>query len=205
MSLTTAVRGAGLGVINTFLTYPFDTLKVQVQADKSDTSIQELYGGVVRKIVYGSLFSCIIFSTRQVCFEKWSLRNVYCSGLSGAVAGLFMHIIDIIRIGQQIGKPISLEIKTKSLLFTLSKETLQATILNGFLDTAGNFVWVSLLSGIITSVVIYPIDNLRTNYINGRIDQMKIGAIYKGYTWYLIRTFVSALTIKTGSYILNLS
>ena len=205
MVLTTAVKGAGLGVVKTFLTYPFDTIKVRVQLDGGDNHTSGIYQGVGMKVVYGSFFSCLIFSTRGVCFERWNLEGIRCSVVSGAVAGLFIHTLDVIRIGQQLGRPISLGIKTKSLLFTMCKETLQATILNFFLDLPGNFLWVSLLSGAATSVAIYPIDTLRTNYINQKISKLKLGDIYKGYFWYLTRTLVSALTIKLGSRILNLS
>ena len=192
-------KGAGLGVINTVAIYPFDTLKTyyQVSSNRLERlSLTVLYRGCYRKLASSSVLSAVIFSIRDFLLNTLGVSNVMCGLISGTFTSFFIHFIELNKICDQ------LECSTESVYFktlplTILKETLQGIIFfniisNDFLPD----VVSGILAGFVTSLVIFPIDTIRTVFVSDK--EPKIGKLYDGFFWYLIKSLVSGVVIRVG-------
>ena len=208
MQIPVVAKGAGLGVVNTLVTYPFDTLKVYSQANGVIYSdFFDLYRGCGNKILWNTFLSGIIFWVRDLCVNNKNFPTDLTNTVSGIFSSFFVHISDVNKIQQQLElKGSSIKFYFSTLFFTMAKETLQSVIFFNSLNSDGNFFLVTIFTGFITSFVIYPLDTLRTKKIVGEEDvfNIKVKEMYDGYLWYCAKTIVSAFVIKLGSHILNL-
>tara|TARA_X000001036_G_C20622758_1_gene783789 strand:+ start:795 stop:1415 length:621 start_codon:yes stop_codon:yes gene_type:complete len=198
-------KGAGLGVINTIATYPFDTVKTyyQVSSNKvEELSLVVLYRGCSRKLVSGGALSAIIFSIRDFLLNTVGVSNVICCLISGTFTSFLIHFIELNKICDQ------LECRTENVYFktlplTILKETLQGILFFNMMsiDFLPDII-SGFLAGLITALVIFPIDTIRTVLVNDK--EAKIGKLYDGFSWYLLKSLVSGIVIKFGMDFLEL-
>ena len=203
MHLPVVFRGAGLGVANTLITYPLDTIKVYSQVDSKYnfmdiTKVFLLYKGCENKIFWNTVLSGLIFWIRDIC-DRMDFGPNATSATSGVFSSFLIHYSELNKIQEQLGTKTGY---FDTLLFTVIKETIQSVVFFYIIYLDGDPIFVTFLSGLVTSFVIYPIDTIRTNSVDNK--DVEIKRLYDGYSWYCLRSVISAFVIKIGSRILNL-
>ena len=220
MKLVLMSKGAALGAVNTLITYPIETLKVHNQigiAKDFNYNITALYHGSSVPLMAGSIISSSIFTVRGIT-EK--IGGAFFSGAAGgAVGSIFVHYLDTLRVMRHISMikthsydkkriKIDPEMYFSTFHWTLLKETVQGGMFfyliseNQWNHDMPQFI-IGLLAGLITSVVIYPIDTIKTAEISKR-KKIGILQLYDGYFWYGFKSIVSAVVVNFGTKFLDL-
>ena len=162
------LAGSISSAIQTICVYPLDTLKVNKQSDiKKIIKINQLYKGLKYPLMFDIFAGSLLFGT------YYNLKKHYSNETSSLITGIFvggiMNPFDVYKIKNQ------LQIKKQINIFrgthlTITRETIGNYIYFGSYEYFRNEYKLSpcisggLCGGIMWTIV-YPIDNIKTNYM----------------------------------------
>lgn len=199
-----------------FLTLPICTCKTVYQNSNHNSikyTVNDIYSRLGIKGFYQASLPAIssqIFSTsskyvlyRKLESSKVLSDNKFINGaISGVVSSLFTHPLDFIRVHWQMNADF--QVKHFDALYrgyskTFSKVIVGSSLFFPLTDLAktktDNIILASLLSGIVSTIVIQPIDYLKTRHIYGL--SLYSESPYKGLSLNLLRVVPHFMIVMT--------
>lgn len=186
------ISGAFSGIGQAIVGHPFDTLKVlkqqNIKVKKNNFKISNLYKG----FKYPLISNIILIGTQFHSYHN------YGSLITGILSGLILTPIDYFKIQNQINfnnKNINFSIP-KGFGVTILRETIALKI---YFDTfyyfnkkINNSFVAGGLSGILSWLIPYPIDTIKTRIQTGNSlkKSIRFGNYFSGLKFCLIRAFL---------------
>jgi len=210
------IAGTFSGFAQTFVGYPFDTLKVLLQSNKKinykKTFNRSIYKGVQYPFCVNGLSQCIIFGTNQNIYNN-VCKNYYISGcLAGMIGSFIISPMELYKIRHQNNLPrkgISPFLGYRS---TQLRESIAFSIYFGSYYQMQERINNTLISGGLAGVLCwgasYNIDVIKTRIQSGQCKTImqgyKMGNLWRGITPCLFRSFiVNAVGFYTYEHILH--
>lgn len=196
-----------VGIAQTTVGHPFDTLKVLYQNKNSLNNItfRSLYRGWKFPMFSASLFNCTIFPIYERTY-KYTENHYVSGGLSGLVASPIIYSLDVGKIKQQLQQPLKVEdfYKTKGLLLTVIRDVPAMSCFFGIYNSCKNAGMDPIVAGGIAGFFrwtnIYPLDVIRTRQMARNISicqALKERNLWKGYSVCAARSvIVNAVNFK---------
>lgn len=207
--------GIVLGMIQTILGHPFDTLKTGIQLHNCKTypllqhiikneGVVGLYKGSLMPFTFSVINNCYLFNGFEYLVSK-SYSNQISGFILGFVSSFFMSPIEMLKCHIQSSKKHVTYIQIlnqlrnqkislyKGFYYTLLRETIGCTsYFYLFFLLEKNFTGYTALNGGLTGsiswILTYPIDTIKTRYqVDGIISYKNL---YKGFSLMLARSFI---------------
>lgn len=221
---TNIINSAIATTIAELITLPICTIKTNYQNSNSKsiiTSIKTLYknGGVLifYKASVPAISSQVFTISSKYFLYRWlNEKNYYYSNkiingmISGILVSVFTHPMDVIKIHWQMTKPISTSFRTEGfgLLYrgyskTIWKASVGSALYFPLYDYANEYfqkpLYAALFSAVISTIIIQPIDYLKTRHIYGQQLYQGLNPMiyYKGLTLNLMRVVPHFIIIMT--------
>jgi solute carrier family 25 carnitine/acylcarnitine transporter 20/29 len=196
-----------VGMAQTAVGHPFDTLKVLYQNKNSmnNFKLTSLYRGWKFPMFSASIINSTIY---PVCERSYKYtNNIYLSGgLAGLIASPIIYSLDVGKIKQQVNQPLKLKdlYKTKGLLTTVCRDVPGMSFFFGTYHSCKNMGMDPLVAGGIAGFFrwssIYPIDVIRTRQMARNISirqAVKEKQLWRGYSVCALRSvIVNAVNFK---------
>ena len=200
--------GCLVGIGQTLIGHPFDTLKVlyQNKSKINKLNIKTFYRGWKYPLVSGCIFNSTVFPVYERTYKK--TKNSFMSGaISGIIVSPFGYVFDIGKIKKQVSSPLHIRdfYKTKGLKMTFSREILAMSIYFGSYfkskDMGFSPFYAGGLAGLANWTLTYPLDVLRTRQMARNItiqEALKERQLWRGYSVCAVRAvIVNAVSFKT--------
>ena len=190
--MTDIISAFCVGITQTSVGHPFDTVKVLIQNNKKWRGLKfnEYYRGWKFPMATSILFNCTVFPVYERTIEYTNSRI-----LSGALAGIavtpFVFCSEVGKIRQQTKQPISIQsfLKSRGRISTLARESIAMSTYFGMYnyareDLSFNPLIAGGLAGWANWTLTYPFDMVKSRQIaqNLTIPQaIKMGNLWRGY------------------------
>ena len=196
-----------VGIAQTVVGHPFDTLKVlyQNKSTINNITIRNLYRGWKFPMFSASLFNCTVFPVYERSY-KYTKNHYVSGGLAGLVASPTIYSLDVGKIKKQVHQPLQLKdfYKTKGLVTTIARDIPAMSFFFGMYNTCKNAGMDPIVAGGIAGFFrwtsIYPIDVIRTRQMARNISirqALKERNLWKGYSVCAARSvIVNAVNFK---------
>jgi solute carrier family 25 (mitochondrial carnitine/acylcarnitine transporter), member 20/29 len=195
------IIGGIVGVTQTTIGHPLDTIKVLMQNNKS------WYGLGLRNYYRGlsyPLLGSITFNSFSFSLFNYNLKYIKSETISGVISGIFISPLvfsfDVGKIKRQTNVKLKLKnfIKNKGFYSTLAREAIGNGSYFGLYFYCKNKLELPIfisggIAGIVNWTITYPLDTIRSRQISNNIsikNALKMGNLWKGYSACLIRAFV---------------
>jgi hypothetical protein len=181
-----------IGIANTTIGYPLDTIKVHYQKNNSMPKINlKLYRGVKYPLYNSIILNTIVFGNLDKL--KNYTENSFMTGfILGGIGSLLINNFELKKIKSQLNyKNIKLH-SLSGIKYTFLREGLGFGIFFSVYDILKKkekptFIAGSI-SGMTSWVITYPIDTIRTKSILNQ--PIKIHGLYNGLRFCLLRSFI---------------
>ena len=197
-----------VGVSQTFIGHPFDTLKVlyQNKIKIQNINVKLLYRGWGYPLISGCIFNSIVFPVYEYSYKK--TKNTFLSGaMSGIIVSPFVYMFDIGKIKRQVNSPLQMSdfYKTKGLPITYCREFFAMSIyFSSYFkckDMGITPFYAGGISGLANWTITYPMDVLRTRQMTKNIsiwEAFRERSLWRGYSICASRAvIVNAVSFKT--------
>lgn len=190
-----------VGINQTLIGHPFDTIKVLMQNNRKFTglSIKDYYRGWKFPLTTSILFNCTVFPVYERSL-KYTNSVFISSGMAGLVVTPVVFLSECGMLRQQTKQPISLQIllKSRGIYPVLFREVIATTVYFSSYNYAKNELKLNpLISGGIAGItnwtLTYPFDIIKSRQIvqNMTIKQaFKMGNLWRGYPICALRAIV---------------
>jgi solute carrier family 25 carnitine/acylcarnitine transporter 20/29 len=181
-----------VGIAQTSVGHPFDTIKVLIQNNKSwkGMHMKDYYRGWKFPMTTSILFNCTVFPVYERTIDYTDSRLI-----SGALAGIavtpFVFCSEVGKIRQQTKQSINLNsfLKSRGRVSTLARETLAMSTYFGMYkyvreDLKFNPIIAGGIAGWANWTLTYPFDIIKSRQIAQNLtisDAIKIGNLWRGY------------------------
>ncbi len=196
-----------------FATLPICTIKTHYQNTHSNSifdTVKSVYNMYGIKAFYAASFPAMfgqVVSTsskytiyRQLCDGDDPASKKIMSGVgAGLISSLITHPLDIIKVQWQLQKSVMNEIRQHGKMVfyrgytkTISKILISSSLFFPIYDTVNTYVnnpvYASLLSSTISTIIMQPIDYLKTRHLAGMsLYSSDLRTYYKGLSLNLLR------------------
>jgi len=211
--------GSIIGISQSIIGYPFDTIKTQLQSGIPFKSIdflnpRQLYKGIKYQLYISTINTSLIFYIFDKIYSKTN-SSILAGASAGIVSGLIINPLEIYKLRAQtqahtqtytfkkdIHNVIS---KTLGLKYTMSREILAFTTYFSVYtklkerDNAFSTAINGGIAGCASWSIGYPMDTMKTfkqlnmNFINSTIKLNSISSIkllYRGFSFCMFRAFL---------------
>ena len=212
MSLKTLYAGICSGFIQTFLSYPFDTIKTWNQnkniCKTPSYTIKNLYSGIKYPIIQTPLTIGCGFYTNEKVYNKY--KNIYISSFcSGLINVIIFSPLDYYKINlQQQQKPDFFKCYNNLPILIIRDIPSSIILLSSYRKLRDKEVSIPIaggLSGLIAWSIIFPLDTikcrLQANTSLKILEVVKMGKLYNGFS---VTCFRAAFVNTIGFYIFEL-
>jgi len=193
------------GISQTLIGYPFDTIIVHKQINKS-LKLKNIYRGIQYPLLTSSLISGISFGLNNNIYSV--INNYYISGfISGIITSFIINPVELYKIRTQSNKKFNVSINT-GLKQTVIRESVASSIYFGsYYSMRDRDIPVFIaggLAGIISWTLSFPLDTVKTRIQSGEcisiLECLKKGRLYSGISICILR---AGLVNSTGFYVFN--
>lgn len=193
--------GALSGIAQVAVGYPFDTLKVRIQNQKSlsNLKITDYYRGVSFPIINGAIINSFVFGSQRF-FKQYTSENLISGFLAGSTISPLVFIFDIGKTKNQISNTPKLNMifRNKGFFTCFLRESFAySTYFTTYYYLKENLECSILVSGGIAGLanwtLTYPIDVIKNRQIASDItikDAFHMGNFYKGYLHCAVRAML---------------
>jgi len=195
--MSDVLAGACVGVSQTLVGHPLDTIKVLIQNGRRWRGLRpcDYYRGWRFPLISSTLFNCTVFPMYERS-KKYTDSSVGAGMAAGVVVTPVVFAFDVGKILQQTRQPISFNsiTRSKGLGSTGAREVVAMGSYFGSYDylrgqnlspfTAG------AAAGLLNWTLTYPIDVVRSRQIAQGVsmrDAIGLGHLWKGYTACAVR------------------
>lgn len=195
------VNGVFIGITQTVIGYPFDTLKVFKQTGHhysfNKQTISRLYRGISYPLIGSCILNSVQFGTYQYCTEKYHLSTITSGFISGCASAVVSNPIDIYKIKYQLFNDKKKIKFWKGIHVTFARESLSSSIYFSsyhYLNRNYNPFISGGIAGMLSWLLTYPIDVIKTRVQSNNhlsmIGAYKMGNIWSGLSFCLLRSFI---------------
>lgn len=223
--------GAIVGMSQTIIGHPMDTIKTRIQCKNQNVSFSNLYAGVSYPLLSSMFINSMSFSfflSFKSHFQSYMsnienkennellpkcMSNYVGGALSGIVTSPFIHPIEYYKINIQYcsRKPVFiLNNIYKGFGMTLIRESLGTAFYFGpfyqFKDNCGTFT-AGGIAGIASWMIIYPFDVIKTRLSTHMSykEAIRIGGFWNGIELTILRScIVNSFSFLIFDYLTNL-
>jgi solute carrier family 25 (mitochondrial carnitine/acylcarnitine transporter), member 20/29 len=180
-----------IGLTNIIIGYPLDTLKVNYQKNNKLPKLNlKLYNGVRYPLYSSALLNTIVFGNYNKINNY--TNNKFLGGfILGGIGSIFINPFEVKKITTQVNYNLRKLNYYSGFKYTFLRESLGYGIFFSNYDKLSkhNSVFVAGgLSGMISWIITYPIDTIRTKKLLNK--PIKINNLYHGISFCLIRSFI---------------
>lgn len=197
------ISSSMVGVTQTLIGLPFDTVKVWIQNNKPVVSknIFDYYRGSRPEFCSAIISNCIVFPSYKYTLDYTNHNPFLSGGLAGIFNSFFVYPLRTSKIYKQMGMDLSLnqflKLRGRGYFSTFFRESVGFSMYFGMYSYARNNDVPIFLSGALAGLfnwgVSYPFDTIGNRQIAQNIsilNAVKIGNIYRGYGVCLLRSMV---------------
>jgi len=208
------IAGSVASLIQTITVYPLDTLKTYSQSRRTiPIKFFNLYRGIKYPLVFDSCIGSLMFGT-YYNLKKNNYSNESSSIITGLLVGLSVSPFEVYKIKNQLNISKNINI-FRGIHFTISREIIGNYIYFGSYRYLKKELKLPTyvcggLCGSIMWTFVYPIDNLKTNYIINEFyikDYLKKNYknLFNGYKFCLLRAIpANIIVFQVYEIIINL-
>lgn len=201
------LTGISVGITQTLIGHPFDTIKTRLQNNLSfkSTNPSFYYKGALPQFLYATTKSSIIFPSFYYA-KNHTDSNIFAGAFAGLCFSPVQYFFDTIKIKKQTNEKLTVKsfLNNKGKVSTAMKESVGIALYfssyHYFKDYNLHPVISGGLSGIFCWLGSYPIDVIKSRQISKNIsfnEAMKMGKFYKGIVPCLLRAFIVNSAIWT--------
>lgn len=192
-------NGAIIGIVQTIVGHPFDTIKVNIQNKITNFKYNSLMNGVKYPIYSNVISNLLIFGNYGTLLRHCDNNIFYSSVITGITNSFIINHLDYIKVNKQIGNEVNiLKLNNSALRYTVLREMIATPIYFISFNFLINHDVSSFISGGISGVsswlFTYNIDTIKTRIqINNKLtfDQAyNKGNLYSGIKICLLRAFL---------------
>jgi hypothetical protein len=229
-SFDRVINSATATCVAEIVTLPICTLKTVYQNTNSKSIIETAKNIYVKTGIAGFYKASVpaimsqMFSTssKYTFYKKLEDANLPYTNkivnglLSGIMASIFTHPIDVVKIHWQMNDSLKQGIKENGLgVFyrgyskTLSKVSMGSALFfpltDHFKQTTDNIMLASLYAGFVSTLIIHPLDYLKTRHIYNQplFQGFNPMFYYKGLTLNMMRILPHFVIVMTGIDVMN--
>lgn len=205
--------GTSVGLIQTVVGHPLDTIKTNFQNNKKKIKLRNLYNGLRFPLISTIFTNGLIFYSHSK-FES-NFKNSYLSGFAtGLICSPIINILEVYKVQYQLNNPSKFTLRNLGLGFN-------ATILRESIGTSLYFgVYYSLkkrdfnaftsggIAGSLSWLFTYPIDVIKTRIQSKEYTSYLIainkGSLFNGLYICLLRSLiVNSISFTAFDYLKN--
>ena len=197
------VSSSMVGITQTLIGLPFDTIKVWIQNNKPVVSrnIKDYYRGARPEFCSAIISNCIVFPSYSYTLDYTNYNSFFSGALAGVFNSFFIYPLRTSKIYKQMGLKLTFNdfIKLRGLGYvsTLLRESVGFSMYFGMYSYARNNdipIFLSgALAGLFNWAVSYPFDTIGNRQIaqnTSILKAIKMGNIYRGYSVCLLRSMI---------------
>jgi len=183
--------GNSIGLTNTIIGYPLDTIKVHYQKNNKMPNINmNLYKGVKYPLYSSLILNTIVFGNYNK-INNYTNNNFLTGFFLGGIGSILINPFEIKKISSQVNYK-SINFKYYSgLKYTFLRESLGYGIFFSMYEklNKNNSPFIAGgISGMSSWLIIYPIDTIRTKKLLNK--SIRVNTLYNGLTFCLLRSFI---------------
>lgn len=216
-------NGLIVGLSNTIITHPIDTMRLRIFFDTKNINIKDAYKGINFNLVTSSIKMMLNYPTQEYFENKFVKSNnskLYSGILTGLLIGIFATPINNIKIPLQIHNHGVLDATKKiynsygikgftrgglsTLMRDISWNALYFPVYSYFSeDLKYNKIISSIMASMLSTTVAYPLDGIRLyrqnykqnyNFIHGLEKSLELSRInFKSYCIAITRVPLSTM------------
>lgn len=190
-------KGGLVGITQTIVGHPFDTLKTLSQANKPiSCKVTTLFRGIQYPLAVSAFSNSLCFGTYSE-FYKHNNNSLLAGFYSGIVTGFILNPFDVFKIKRQTKQPIYLSHSFNGISLMIARESISTSI---YFSTYYNLVNQKEYSPFIAGgtagacswLFTYPIDTIKTRVQSGMTlkNAIRQSSFFNGLTYCLIRAFI---------------
>jgi solute carrier family 25 carnitine/acylcarnitine transporter 20/29 len=195
------IKGGLIGVSQTIIGHPFDTIKVlqqnNIKINQSILKPKILLSGIKYPIIISTAYNSAIFGLYSF-FNKNNMSTFQSGFLSGALMSIVLNPFEYYKINYQLLENKKQNKIWRGIHFTMARESIATGIYFQnyyFLKEKNISPFIAGgIAGCNSWIVTYPIDTIKTRYQSNHNflikDIVNQKNIYKGITFCLIRAFL---------------
>lgn len=195
------IKGGLIGVSQTIIGHPFDTIKVlqqnNIKINQSILKPKILLSGIKYPIIISTAYNSAIFGLYSF-FNKNNMSKFQSGFLSGALMSIVLNPFEYYKINYQLLENKKQNKIWRGIHFTMARESIATGIYFQnyyFLKEKNISPFIAGgIAGCNSWIVTYPIDTIKTRYQSNHNflikDIVNQKNIYKGITFCLIRAFL---------------
>lgn len=197
------ISSSMVGITQTLIGLPFDTVKVWIQNNKRVVSKNPLnyYRGVRPEFCSAIISNCIVFPSYKYTLDYTNHNSFLSGALAGVFNSLFVYPLRTSKIYKQMGMNFTFNkfIKLRGIgyLSTFFRESVGFSMYFGMYSYARNNNIPIFLSGALAGLfnwgISYPFDTIGNRQIaqnTSILKAIKMGNIYRGYSVCLLRSMI---------------
>lgn len=194
--------GPTIGITQTIIGYPLDTLKTLKQNNQSITNykIINIYKGVQYPLLINTIYNSIFFGIYDYSNKK-NNNHFISGGIAGGISSIVLNPFEVYKIKSQTQHRLQFKNKYiyKGLHLTCIREIISGGVYFSSYNTLKNnnvSTFVSGgLAGCLCWLISYPVDTIKTKYqaSNNKISIMNIiktTNVWNGLSYCLVRAFI---------------
>lgn len=191
------MKGTLVGISQTIIGHPFDTLKTLSQANKKiSVNYSILFRGIQFPLFVSAFSNSICFGSYNYFYNQ--TNNTIMSGFySGIVTSFVLNPFDVFKIKRQIAQPISIKQSFNGFHLMLVRESISTSIyFSSYFTLLNKYNYHPFIAGgtagTLSWLFTYPIDTIKTRVQGGISFKQAIrqSSFFKGLGYCLIRGFI---------------
>lgn len=189
------VYGSVIGIAQTVIGHPLDTIKTHIQNNSTQKlSIPQYFRGVSYPILCSTICNSLIFPVHQKLSQE--LNHFHAGAITGAVTTPIIYITDTFKLQKQMQLPKN--ITQHAHITTLARETIATSLYFGVYHYLRDHDCCSCfhaggIAGMASWWLTFPLDTLRNRQIvhNTTIrNAYRMGSVWSGVYFCLTRAYI---------------
>ena len=191
------LKGSLVGITQTIVGHPFDTLKTLSQSNKPiSLKYTTLFRGIQYPLAVSAFSNSLCFGTYSQFYKQND--NSFLSGFySGIITAIILNPFDVFKIKRQTQQPIHISHSFNGISLMVARESISTSIyFSTYYTLVNQYNYSPFIAGGTAGscswLLTYPIDTIKTRVQGGMTfkNAIRQSSFFNGLTFCLIRAFL---------------